>query len=376
MQHRQPTAGPVRTQTWLDSLVRFTATVIEKNYTHCPVSIDDALAEMRKSCRTEFVRLRTDYHNPANPDEFRVEANPAYLQPDSTLMTGRGTILTPVAGTTEEYRRLFETQLEFEALAPFLLKHEQATAIRVTPRLLDVFDGATTPHTEQVRELMLQRAWYFDFSQVTQRLAFDLHGTQHFPRAAFINPIMGVSRDVCYWRETPMPCVYLFHDNGHPDEHPGEDFRYWYWRKSYANDAAFPRALQTRVEDLISLLILCFATIPTEHREEVARVDRKKAQRRPARQQFDAMQNASLFRVVIMHPPAHNFGRHLAPAESTPDTTRRLTTRISVRGHFRLVAHGEKRLLRRLQWIRDYKRGPKDAPEAAIPMYQPTPAGA
>jgi len=71
--------------------------------------------------------------------------------------------------------------------------------------------------------------------------------------------------------------------------------------------------------------------------------------------------------MVDVRPPAGRFGRKTA---ESAHSGYHLQERHLVHGFFKWQHHGPQASLRKLIWVDDFERGPKDAPRVPTPLYK------
>ena len=126
-----------------------------------------------------------------------------------------------------------------------------------------------------------------------------------------------------------------------------------------SNEEGFDANLAVEeLTDFFSLAIAYRMTAPKDRATEVKRIDPNALIK--DRNWRQKAKKFSMFRVTDLEPPPDRFGRN-GPRVSQAGGWK-LGWSVTVRGHFRLQACGEKFSQRRLTWIDPHVKGPTDAP--------------
>lgn len=219
-------------------------------------------------------------------------------------------------------------------------------AVRLNADLVALLSHAKAPNTNEWLSAISHATWYIDLPHKALMLNDRLQ-----VRAIFTQPTRN-DRHI-------FLCVLT-----EPNKNAIVDRLAWMLEKkteapladTYATDTA---TVRENVENFVKLLVLYESIAEKTERVPLPRVTISDLAKLKEKKAVAKQKTHTLFSVVDLRSPPNRFGRTNAPSLQQ---AWRLDRRITVRGHFRWQAYGEKMSKRKLIWIDSYERGPQDAP--------------
>lgn len=235
------------------------------------------------------------------------------------------------------------------AMAPLVIPEMGASPIcaRLDRELVEDFAGAAAPDTPEPRRVIEQAGVvYLDLPHRSLLVGDRLELRAVIIKSSPTQPVPLVVAVLTEVGTNPIAGRYSW-GWGRPMTVEGADI-----------EGLDREVLRQQVEDLASLAILYWSSVPVAERAQVPHIPEERLAALKPDKQAARQKTHSIFQVVDLKPPADRFGR---TAEERGQGGWKLGVRVRVRGHFRWQPWGEGRKLRRLQWVRAHERGPKDA---------------
>lgn len=243
-------------------------------------------------------------------------------------------------------------------LAPFLTNDARSIAVRPASELIELFRDVSCTHVDEAMRILMERSWYFDFNDRPLWLQGKDNTDDVYLRAIMVNPFAPASASATQLAGHPVPLALAIIDFG-----DRSDWRAQTWFVGHECGNTEASAFSHAFDDLIWHLALYMSVATPEQKTTEERVYKEHKRAISAAKK----DKPSIFRVVQLHAPANRFGRPVQKATSC----RPMTTRIVVRGHYRMQACGPRWSQRELRWIAPFEKGPRGAARAPIPMYIP-----